>query len=123
MVSCLLICRTNKPDNLKGKVLFINAEDEIRKEKSISYLDDHHINRIVDTFCNFTCIPGFSNVADTDTILQNNGNVSVQLYVQTESITCSAGSEESLITEWEHRSVDLRYSTSELITLFKEKNG
>jgi type I restriction enzyme M protein len=43
MVSCLLVCRNNKPKNRKNKILFIDAVDEVRKEKTMSYLDTQHI--------------------------------------------------------------------------------
>src|SRR5690606_9627454 len=43
MESCLVISKTNKEQFQKGKILFINAYDLMRKEKTISYLDDEHI--------------------------------------------------------------------------------
>ena len=46
MTSCLLITNNNKRPKAKGKVLIIQAVEEVRKEKTMSYLDEHHIQRI-----------------------------------------------------------------------------
>jgi type I restriction enzyme M protein len=83
MESCLLVCRKKKPKERKGKVIFIDAKDEIRIERSAAYLKDEHINRIANTYKDFKPEEGFSTIATKDDILNiNNGNLSVQLYVK-----------------------------------------
>jgi type I restriction enzyme M protein len=82
MESCLLVCRTNKPKNRKGKTIFINAVNEIKTEKSMSYLMAEHIERISNSYHLFRDKEGFCKVVDLDTILINDGNLSVQLYIK-----------------------------------------
>ena len=98
MESCLLICNMNKPKNRKGKVIFIDGKDEIRLERSAAYLKDEHIKRMADAYWNYKDEDGFAAVVKTKDILkENNGNLSIQLYVKAES-TDSAHSVQDLLT-------------------------
>lgn len=37
MEACLLITKTNKANNRKGKILFINAVHEVKQEKQLAF--------------------------------------------------------------------------------------
>ena len=47
MEACILICRTHKPKERRGKVLFINAVNEVTRERSQAFLKTDHLYRIV----------------------------------------------------------------------------
>jgi len=47
MEACVVICRTAKPKARKGRILFINAVNEVTRERAQSFLTDEHIERIV----------------------------------------------------------------------------
>jgi len=81
MESCLVISKTNKPQRAKGKVLFINASDLVKKEKTISYLDDDHINKIYNAYMDYRNIDGLSRVVSSDEILKNRSSLNINLYV------------------------------------------
>jgi type I restriction enzyme M protein len=81
MESCLVISTTNKSKHAKGKVLFINAFDLIRKEKTISYLSDDHIATIYDSYKGFKNVPGLSHVVDIQDIIKNRSSLNINLYV------------------------------------------
>lgn len=84
MESCLLVCNMNKPKERRGKVIFIDGKDEIRLERSAAYLKDEHIKRMADAFWKFKDDEGFAKVVESDKILtENDGNLSIQLYVKT----------------------------------------
>jgi type I restriction enzyme M protein len=86
MESCLLICRMNKPKERKGKIIFIDAKEEIRIERSAAYLKPEHIKRIADTYWNFNNIEGFAQVISNKEVLgEQKGNLSIQLYVKQQS--------------------------------------
>lgn len=86
MESCLLVCRMKKPKERKGKIIFIDAKDEIRLERSTAYLKEEHINRIANAYKKFKEEKGFATVATNQEVLKsNNGNLSVQLYVKHEN--------------------------------------
>jgi type I restriction enzyme M protein len=83
MESCLLVCNMNKPKGRKGKVIFIDGKEEIKLERSEAYLKEEHITKIADAYHNFQDIEGFAKVKDIAEILEvNNGNLSLNLYVQ-----------------------------------------
>ena len=85
MVSCLLITNNKKPSDRKNKILFIQAVNEIRNQKSMSYLDPHHIERIHNAYLNFKNEENFSNIIDKKEILKDeNARLSVQLFVKEE---------------------------------------
>ena len=86
MESCLLICRMKKPEVRKGKILFIDAKEEIRLERSSAYLRDVHIQHISEAYHNYKDISGFSQVVTNNEVLNSqNGNLSIQLYVKQSS--------------------------------------
>lgn len=83
MESCLLVCRMKKPDERKGKIIFIDAKNEIRIERSTAFLKPDHIKRISDAYWKFESQDGFAQVVGNEEVLSNNyGNLSVQLYVK-----------------------------------------
>ncbi len=83
MESCLLVCRMKKPEERKGKIIFIDAKDEIRIERSSAWLKEEHINRISETYHRFSNIDRFSKVvSNADVLKENGGNLTVHLYVK-----------------------------------------
>lgn len=81
MEACIVICRTNKPIERRGKVLFINAKNEVTRKNSQSYLEDIHIQKIANAYLNYEEIEGFSAIATNETIAKNDSKLSIPLYV------------------------------------------
>jgi type I restriction enzyme M protein len=82
MESCLLICRMKKPEERQGKIIFIDAKDEIRLERSAAYLKEENINKIAAAYHNFRDLDGFAKVmSNTKVLNENGGNLSIQLYM------------------------------------------
>ncbi|MCG6538354.1 MAG: SAM-dependent methyltransferase, partial [Syntrophales bacterium LBB04] len=78
MESCLLVCRMNKPLERKGKIIFIDAKNEIYIERSSAFLKPEHIKKISDTYWNFVSIDGFSQIINVEDVLINfQGNLTV----------------------------------------------
>ena len=115
MVSCILICNKNK--SLPNKILFIDAVDEIRKEKTMSYLDKEHISCIVSAYKEKIDIPIFCKIVSTEDILKNGGNLSVQLYVK-RHVTNNRYNDnlKDLVKKWDDQSKKLK---ANLINLLK----
>jgi type I restriction enzyme M protein len=82
MESCLLVCRMKKPENRRGKIIFIDAKEELRIERTNAWLEPHHIHKISEAYWNFSDVSGFASVMSNAEVLENNGNLSVQLYVK-----------------------------------------
>jgi len=81
MESCLLVCRMKKPKERKGKIIFINAVNELRIERTNAWLEPQHIKKISDAYWKFKDAEGFAKVMSNKEVLENNGNLSLQLYV------------------------------------------
>lgn len=82
MDACVIICRTNKPSERKGKIQFIDAKNEVTRKNAESYLELKHIEKITKTYFDFAEIDRFSTVVGNDIILDHNAKLSVALYVK-----------------------------------------
>jgi type I restriction enzyme M protein len=119
MESCLLICRTNKPNARKGKILFINAVDLVKTEKAMSNLTEEHIQRIFKAYQAFANEQGFCQVATKEDVLAKKANLNITLYVEKLNATTKADSLENLLASWVSGSDVLRKSITELISELK----
>jgi type I restriction enzyme M protein len=122
MEACLLICRMNKPQERKGKILFINAVNEVKQEKTTSCLEEKHIQKIFQAYCEYKDIPGFARIVSAEEILQNSATLSIPLYVSRNQE--KQGNEISLqdvMAEWEESSEALQQSLEELFKMLEGK--
>jgi len=99
MESCLLVCQMNKPKKRKGKIIFINAVNELRIERTNAWLEPQHIQKINEAYWNFKDVDGFAKVMSNNDVLNNNGNLSIGLYVKTENQDGKEHDIENLISE------------------------
>ena len=86
MESCILVCRTNKPKKRKNKVLFVNAFDDIRHEKTVSFLDEPHIQKMVEAFHTFEDQEGFARVVPKDEVLKDDASLLVTKYLKSSRV-------------------------------------
>ena len=70
-----------KPKQRRNKILFINAINEVTRERAQSFLTDSHIERIVAAYRDFTDVPGFARAVPLADIRAKDGNLSIPLYV------------------------------------------
>ncbi|CCQ47179.1 N-6 DNA Methylase family protein [Pseudarthrobacter siccitolerans] len=82
MEAVVIILRTTKPEERKGKVLFINAVNEVAREQAQSFLRDTHQAKILNTYGEFNDIDQFAAVATIDQIADKNFSLAIPLYVQ-----------------------------------------
>ena len=68
MEACVVICRAAKPKDRKGRILFINAVNEVTRERAQSFLTDDHIEHVVNAYENFKDEPGFARVATLEQV-------------------------------------------------------
>jgi type I restriction enzyme M protein len=81
MESCIVICRTKKPKDRRGKILLIDAKHEVTRERSQSFLTDRHIARINLAYKQFRSEPGFSCIATLEDIRPRSYNLNIALYI------------------------------------------
>ena len=71
----------SKPDERKGKVLFINADREYREGRAQNVIDPEHIEKIISAYDAFADVPGFAAVVDNKNIIQHEaGNLNIRRY-------------------------------------------
>lgn len=114
MEACILICRKNKPDSRKGKVLLIKATDLVERKNTESYLTPDHINTIVSLYNQYESIKGRSCVIKYSDIPEKNYTISPKYFVKS---TTSDENEDILIhlQNWNKASDDLHKSVSTFI--------
>jgi len=124
MEACVVVCRTDKPPERRGKILFINAVAEVTRERAQSFLTDDHLRRIVDAYHAFEDVPGFARVASTDEVLERGGNLSIPLYVRAENankggIVGESTTLNQVIADWQQNSRELRESMNGLFDILE----
>ena len=92
MEACIVICRANKAPERRGQVLFINAKNEVTRKNAQSYLEEDHIQKIAQTYGNFTVQEGFSAVANIEQIAEYGSKLSIPLYVK---VACETDNEKT----------------------------
>lgn len=118
MEACLLITKTNKGKAEKGKILFINAVDEVKQEKTISFLEEGNINKIFNAYQDFTNKESFAALLTNEEVLANNGNMSISLYVRTHKLSMETEeSFEKVYHSWEDSSKQLKKSMNALFEI------
>lgn len=116
----MVVCRTRKPPERWGKVLFINAVNEVTRERAQSFLEEDHVERIVRAYADFADVPGFAHVAALDEIRSHAANLSIPLYVQPATAVREEAAEYSedplreAIAEWQASSHALQAVMAEL---------
>ena len=88
MEACLLICRSNKTENMRGKILFIDASNLVAGARKQTFLLPDHQNKILQAYENRSPVQGFAAIADLQTIRNNNYSLGVAFYV--ESADCDS---------------------------------
>ena len=117
MEACLLICRTRKPEQRRGKILFINAVDEVKRDKTISMLEERHIDKIFKAYKEYKDIPGFAKVVTNEQILENGATLNISQYVSRLEAKDEMPKQslEELLVEWEKNREKLYAELNSLI--------
>ena len=123
MDACIVICRTNKPIDRRSKVLFINARNEVTRKNAESYLEDSHIEKIASVYHEFKVVNGFSAIADIETILRNDGKLSIALYVtNADDGDQEKQSFDDAIAEWMTGYAEMRETYEDLCNMLPEES-
>jgi len=120
MEACVVICRNNKPAKRRGKVILIDAVNEVTRERSMSYLKPEHQVRVANAYHDFKDIEGFAHVATLDEIRANDGNLSIPLYVRGKSVgegqgEYAADGLKEAVKVWEESSRKLQSKVDDLL--------
>ena len=81
--AALLIINKQKPEQRKGKVLFINSELEYEEGKNQNRLRDQDIELVVQTFDAYQDEKRYAKVVDLEEIEENDYNLNIRRYADT----------------------------------------
>ncbi len=118
MESCLLVCRMKKPKERKGSIIFIDAKDELRIDRTNAWLEPKHITKISEAYWKFKDVESFAKVMSNASVLENNGNLSLQLYVK-QAANANEHNTEDLIAEIKTGQAQINTSIEHLFVQLK----
>ena len=80
----IMVLNRDKPEERRGKILFINASQEFERHPEIRRLNrlgEEHIRKIVDAYRRFEDVDGFARVVPLSEVRERDYNLNVTLYV------------------------------------------
>lgn len=94
MEACVVFCRSHKPAAHRGKVLLIDAVNEVARERAVSFLRPEHQQRIELAYKAFVDDEGFAAVASTQQLAAQAYSLSIPLYVKRKSAAAATSGAE-----------------------------
>lgn len=122
MEACIVICRTKKCPERRGRILFINAKNEVVRENAQSYLSDTNIATISSAYEEYKTVDGFSAVVTIGEVLKNDAKLSIPLYVKDPAANLTVSDENVLevVDEWKYSQTDIIDTLTNISELLKE---
>ncbi len=119
MDACVVVCRMQKPDERKGKILFIDASQELTIEKNQSRLEQSHCEKILKAYQEFKTIPDFAKVKKISEIKNNQSNLKINEYIHTINGNGDKRSLNETIATWIQCNRSIRESLNNLTECLK----
>ncbi len=82
LAACVMVFKQVKTADKKGKVLFIDASDQIRVGRAQSYLEKEHVDQIYTWYSEYKEVENYVSVATQDDLKENDYNLNIPLYVE-----------------------------------------
>ena len=82
MSSCILIFSSTKEKKRRNNILFINAEKDFERIDKKNFLNETHIQKIVDVYEKFKNIPNYAYVVSHNEIKLNKNNLNIAKYIK-----------------------------------------
>ncbi|MDX2248129.1 MAG: class I SAM-dependent DNA methyltransferase [Bacteroidia bacterium] len=82
LAACVMVFRQNKDSTRKGKVLFIDASEQVRVGRAQNYLEPVHVDQIYTWYQAFAPVENYVAVATLDDLRENDFNLNIPLYVE-----------------------------------------
>lgn len=82
LAASILVFRIEKPVNRKGKILIIDASDQIRVGRAQNFLEQEHVDRIYGWYSNFEDVENHAKVVTMEEIRTKEYNLNIPLYIE-----------------------------------------
>lgn len=82
LAACVMVFKQVKAEDRKGRVLFIDASDQIRVGRAQNFLEPKHIQQIFDWYLSYQDVENYVKVATVVDLEENDFNLNIPLYVE-----------------------------------------
>ncbi|MGK0488157.1 MAG: type I restriction enzyme M protein [Candidatus Endobugula sp.] len=82
LAACVIVFKQNKAEEKKGKVLFIDASDQIRVGRAQNHLEPSHVKQIHEWVQGYADVENYVKVSTMDDLKENDFNLNIPLYVE-----------------------------------------
>lgn len=82
LAACVMVFKQNKDEDKKGKVLVIDASDQIRVGRAQNHLEPEHVKQIYHWYSDYQDVENYAKVANFEDLKENNFNLNIPLYVE-----------------------------------------
>jgi type I restriction enzyme M protein len=82
LAACVMVFKQNKEASKKGKVLFIDAANQVRVGRAQNFLEPNHVQQIYSWYSNYKDVENHVKVASLEDIKENDYNLNIPLYVE-----------------------------------------
>ena len=113
MEAMILIGNNNKPKERRGKILFVNAKEDVNIDKGQAWMTDKQINKVYELYKTFDEQQSYSSVVDVDEVLSKGGNMNISFYIESLK-TNNRESFSDTLNSWEDASTHLENSMNQL---------
>ncbi len=121
MEACVVVCRARKPEERLGRILFIDAVNEVARERAQSFLRAEHQQKILAAYETFSDDTGFAKVATVAEVLHNDGSLSIPRYVRpAASNSNSSGDLKKVWAEYQASGREFWQQMDELVEMLDE---
>lgn len=113
MESCVVVLNCNKSVERKNKVLFINGVEHVTRERAHSRLSYDNLTVLCEAYFNPKNQSSITALVDIEVIKDNSYNLSIPLYIPTQSNGESYGTEHA-VEAWKISRMQLKKQTKKL---------
>ena len=117
MEAMIMVCNRNKAAEMKDKILFINAVNEVVRKNAESKLEPQHIQKISKAFFEKKDVEHFCKVVDKQTVLDNGSNMTISLYAMPKIEREEVLALDDSLSLWIKQSVEMNQGITNLINM------
>lgn len=121
MEAVIVTLRANKSADRKGKVLFINAVDEVAREQAQSFLRESHQVKILDAYRGFTNVDPFAAVSTLDQIAEKGYSLAIPRYVATAKVAVVREHVAGALDDWLSAATASDNATTDVLALLRQE--
>ncbi|WFE60414.1 class I SAM-dependent DNA methyltransferase [Micromonospora sp. WMMD712] len=122
MPAAVVVLRSRKPVDRKGKILFIDARTEFAREQTQSFLRDHHQQKILAAYESFEDQEGFAAVATADETSDKGYSLAIPSYVSAATTeTAEAVSVVDAVHAWRASATDADRAIDDVLALLRQE--